>query len=59
METRRHRGVIACEHIKIGSDSYEKVKTFKYLGSLLLLLLLLSMLLISRSEDLWKILMFD
>ena len=27
--------LIANEHIKIGSNSYEKVKTFKYLGSLL------------------------
>ena len=31
----RNRGVIANAHIKIGSNSYEKVKTFKYLGSLL------------------------
>ena len=30
-----HRGVMANAHIKIGSNSYEKVKTFKYLGSLL------------------------
>ena len=29
------RGVIANAHIKIGSNSYEKVETFKYLGSLL------------------------
>ena len=35
MEIGRHRGMIAKEHIKIGSNSYEKVKTFKYLGSLL------------------------
>ena len=35
MEIGRRRGVIANEHIKIGSNSYEKVKTFKYLGSLL------------------------
>ena len=34
MEIRRHRGMIANEHIMIGSNSYEKVKTFKYLGSL-------------------------
>ena len=33
MEIGRHRGMIANEHIRIGSDSYEKVKTFKYLGS--------------------------
>ena len=35
MEIGRHRGIIANAHIKIGSSSYEKVKTFKYLGSLL------------------------
>ena len=35
MEIGSHRGVIANEHIKIGNNSYEKVKTFKYLGSLL------------------------
>ena len=29
------RGIIANAHIKIGSNSYEEVKTFKYLGSLL------------------------
>ena len=34
-EIGRHRGVIANAHIKIGSNSYEKVETFKYLGSLL------------------------
>ena len=28
----RHRGMITNEHIKIISNSYEKVKTFKYLG---------------------------
>ena len=33
MEIRRHRGMIVNEHIRIGSNSYEKVKTFKYLGS--------------------------
>ena len=33
MEIGRHRGMIANEHIKIGSKSYEKVETFKYLGS--------------------------
>ena len=27
--------MIAKAHIKIGTNSYEKVKTFKYLGSLL------------------------
>ena len=35
MEIGRNRCVIASEHIKIGSNSYAKVKTFKYLGSLL------------------------
>ena len=35
MEIGRNRGEIANEHIKIGSNSNEKVKTFKYLGSLL------------------------
>ena len=35
MEIRRHRGMIANEQIRIGTNSYEKVKTFKYLGSLL------------------------
>ena len=35
MEIGRHQGMIANAHIKIGSNSYEKVKTFKYLGSLL------------------------
>ena len=35
MEIGRNRGVIANEHIKIGSNSYEKVETIEYLGSLL------------------------
>ena len=35
MEIRRHGGVIVNEHMRIGSNSYKKVKTFKYLGSLL------------------------
>ena len=35
METGRHRSMIPNAHIKIGSNSYEKVITFKYLGSLL------------------------
>ena len=35
MEIGRHRGMIANAHIQIGSNSYEKVKTFKYVGSLL------------------------
>ena len=34
MEVGRHRGMIANEHIKIGNNSYEKVKTFKYLDFL-------------------------
>ena len=35
MEIECHRGLIANEHIKIGINSHEKVKTYKYLGSLL------------------------
>ena len=35
MEIGRHRGMITNVHIKIGSNSYEKVKTFTYLDSLL------------------------
>ena len=35
MEIGHHRGMIASEHIKIGSNSYEKAKTFEYSGSLL------------------------
>ena len=31
-----HLGMIANEHISIGSNSYEKVKTFKCFGSLLI-----------------------
>ena len=34
MEIGRNRGMIANAHIKIGSNSYEKVKKLKYLGSL-------------------------
>ena len=34
IEIGRHRDMIANEHIRIGSNSYEKVKTCKYLGSL-------------------------
>ena len=34
MEMEGHRGMIANEHIRIGSSFYEKVKIFKYLGSL-------------------------
>ena len=36
MEIGRHRGRIANEHFKIGSNSYEKVENFKYLGSFLI-----------------------
>ena len=35
MEIGRHRGIIANAHFKIGSNSYENVETFKYLGSVL------------------------
>ena len=35
MEMGHNRGVIESEHIKIGSNSHQKVKTSKYLGSLL------------------------
>ena len=35
MEVGRHRRMIANEHIRIGSNSYDKVKTFKCVGSLL------------------------
>ena len=34
MKIGRPRGMIANEHIRVGSNSYEKVKTFKYLGFL-------------------------
>jgi hypothetical protein len=34
MEIVRHRGMITNEHIRIGINSYEKVKTHKYLRSL-------------------------
>ena len=35
MEIGRHRGITPNAHIKIGSNSYEKVEAFKYLGSFL------------------------
>ena len=35
MEIGRHQSMIANERIRIGSNSYEKVKTFKRLGTLL------------------------
>ena len=41
MEVGRHRGMIANEYIRIGSNSYEEVKTFKYLGSLVTIYLIL------------------
>jgi len=34
MEIGRHRGMIENELIRIGGNSYENMKTFKYLGSL-------------------------
>ena len=34
-EVGRHRGMIANEHFRIGNNSYEKVKIFKYLGFIL------------------------
>ena len=34
MEVKCHQGMIVNEHFRIDSNSYEKVKTFKYLGSL-------------------------
>ena len=33
METGLHKGMLANEHIIIDSTYYEKVKSFKYLGS--------------------------
>jgi hypothetical protein len=35
MEIGRHRGMIANDPTRIGSNSYEKVKIFKYSASLL------------------------
>ena len=35
MEIGRHLGMMANEHITVGSNMYEKLKTCKYLGSLL------------------------
>ena len=34
LEVGRHRGMKANKHSTVGSNSYEKVTTFKYLGSL-------------------------
>ena len=38
MELRCYCGMMVNEHIMIDSNSYEKVKTFKYLGFLLTIL---------------------
>ena len=35
MVVGRHRGMMEIDHIMVGSNSYEKVKTITYLGSLL------------------------
>jgi hypothetical protein len=35
VEITRYRGMMANEHFSVGGNSYEKVKTFKYVGSLL------------------------
>ena len=35
MEGGRHRGTMINDHITVGINSYEKLKIFKYLGSLL------------------------
>ena len=35
MEIGHHRGMMANEHITLSISTYENVKTFKYLGSLL------------------------
>ena len=35
MEMERRRGMVANPHTKIRSNYYEKIKTFKYLDSLL------------------------
>jgi hypothetical protein len=35
MEVGQHRGIMANEYITVGSNSYEKGKTFKYIDSLL------------------------
>ena len=36
IEIGRHRSIIANEDIRVSSSPYEKVKTFKYLGSLVI-----------------------
>jgi hypothetical protein len=35
MEVGRHQFMMKNEHITVGSNSFEKVKTFKYFNSLL------------------------
>jgi hypothetical protein len=35
MEVGHHQGMMKNEHITVGSNPSEKVRTFKYLGSLL------------------------
>ena len=35
MEIGRHSGIIVNAHMKVGSNCYEKVKTFEYLDYLL------------------------
>ena len=35
MEIGHNRGMVVNEHIRIGTNSYEKVKTFKYLRNVL------------------------
>ena len=34
MDVGLHRGIMENEHTTVGSNQYEKVETFKYLGSL-------------------------
>ena len=34
-KTKYNKGMMANEHITVGSNSYEKIKTLKYLDSLL------------------------
>ena len=33
VEVGHHRDMMSCEHIIVGNNSYEKVKTFNYLNS--------------------------
>ena len=48
-ETGRRRVMIASDHIMIGSNSYAKVKSLKYLGSLVTILL--NIMFLHRWED--------